>query len=87
MYPTEKELRRNVLGQGVKILHSLMEHYSSGNIENESTNDVFMGLMTLVCEGRVKGDFVDGRVHWKLAEQKEKNCDNIIPFPLTKGLE
>ena len=83
--PTQKELRQNVLGQGVKILHSLMEHYQSGNIENYETNQMFMGLMTLVCEGRVKGVFDDdGRIKWALSAQKEKNHDNVIPFPLTR---
>ena len=84
-YPTEKELRRHVLGQGVKILHSLIEHYQSGNIENEEVNHMFMGLMTLVCEGRVKGCFDEnGAVKWALSEQKEENYDNVIPFPLTR---
>ena len=86
--PTQKELRKNVLGQGVKILHALIEHYESGNIENDSVNEVFMGLMTLVCEGRVKGSYTEnGKVKWTLSEQSEKREDNVIPFPLSRGFD
>jgi len=86
--PTEKQLRRNVLGQGVKILHALMSHYSSGAIEVPERNDVFMGLMMLACEGKIKGEYTDdGEVRWTMAENTERNYDNVIPFPLTKGVE
>tara|TARA_B100000214_G_scaffold298982_1_gene229079 strand:- start:1585 stop:1863 length:279 start_codon:yes stop_codon:yes gene_type:complete len=86
--PTEKELRRNVLGQGVKILHALMRHYSSGSIEVPEHNDVFMGLMVLLCEGKIKGEYTDdGEVRWVMTEKKEANYGNVIRFPLTKGVE
>ena len=87
MYLSEKQVKKNVLGQGVKILHSLIEHYESGNIEDDRVNGVFMGLLALVCEGAVKGSYSDdGRVVWTLAEKIEEKADegNIIPFPLTK---
>ena len=87
MYLSEKQIRRNVLGQGVKILHALIEHYESGNIENDNVNGIFMGLMALVCEGTVKGSYSDdGRVVWTLTEKTERKPaeENVIPFPLTK---
>ena len=86
--PTEKELRRNVLGQGVKILHALISHYSSGAIEVPEHNDIFMGLMVLACEGKIKGEHTeDGEIKWVMTEDKERNYDNLVPFPLTKRVE
>lgn len=88
--PTQKELRQNVLGQGVKILHALMEHYASGDIERDSANDIFMGMIQLVCEGRVKGEFGDnGKILWSIIEPSDGIYpkDNLIPFPLDRGGE
>jgi len=88
--PTEKELRCNVLGQGVKILHALMEHYASGSMEDQKSNDLFIALIQLVCEGRVKGAYSDtGKVMWRLSDRggSQKAINNLVPFPLTKGKE
>jgi hypothetical protein len=86
--PTEKELRRNVLGQGVKILHALMDHYRSGDIELPEHNDLFMGLMVLACEGKVKAETgEDGKILWTVVQETIEGYENVIPFPLSKGKE
>jgi len=62
--------RRRIMTQGVNILHSLIEAYNEGMLDDPGSAANLCTMFALVAEGKVTGNFDDeiGTTKWSLTD-------------------
>tara|TARA_B100001094_G_scaffold181997_1_gene176372 strand:- start:191 stop:481 length:291 start_codon:yes stop_codon:yes gene_type:complete len=73
------QAKKNLNRQGTKVLHSIVEAYNSGALDDPHTAVSFCSLLATICEGKVLGqlDKEAMTVVWSLAPEYRKNLDKI----------
>jgi hypothetical protein len=83
--------RRRILAQGVNILHSLIEAYNGGMLDDPNNSANLCTMFALVAEGRVTGNFDEdtGLTKWSLTDdyiqRLQKTEEMILGSKLIKG--
>ena len=62
--------RRRIMTQGVNILHSLVESYNEGLLDDPTSAANLCTMFALIAEGKVTGNFDDetGTTKWSLTD-------------------
>lgn len=84
---THEELKKNLFKQGSKILHSIVESYEKGILDNPEQALIFCGLLACACEGKVEGTLDDesGLVKWSLTDKFEKDLQTLRDAMIDTG--
>jgi len=86
-----RKARRRIMAQGVNILHSLVEAYQSGALDDPNVSANLCTMFALIAEGKVTGHFDDdtGKTKWSLTENYMKRLqeveDMIMGSKIIKG--
>ena len=73
------QARKNLMRQGTKILHSIVEAYNQGVFDEPGSAASFGGLLASICEGKVQGRLDDEtmKVMWSLTPSYQEKLDEI----------
>ena len=74
-----RRARRRIMAQGVNILHSLVEAYETGGLDDPNTSINLCTMFALIAEGKVTGNFDDetGRTKWSLTDNYMKRLREV----------
>lgn len=75
--------RRRIMTQGVNILHSLVEAYNEGLLDDPDKAASLCAMFALVAEGKVSGNFDEetGTTKWSLTDnyiQRLREAEEMI---------
>lgn len=83
--------RRRIMTQGINILHSLVESYNEGLLDDPTSAANLCTMFALVAEGKVTGNFDDetGATKWSLTDnyiaRLRETEEMILGSKITKG--
>ena len=71
--------KRNLYGQGVKVLQDIVNAYETGVLDDPKSSILFCSLLACICEGKVRGhvDEDTGMVKWSLTERYAKEMEEL----------
>ena len=73
------QAKKNLNRQGTKVLHSIVEAYNTGALDDPHLSASFGALLASICEGKVQGqlDETNMCVMWSLTPGYQKQLDDL----------